>query len=128
MRFYVQVKNKPCVRKMSYMRLISWIHPRGSKTICICNWHTAIGLICLTGMRLEIYHLFTLLLSLKNFCQKFIIASQLPILVLSNSLPIVGRIIIFTLGIQLKITMRFDISHHLYRNKCTILTASCGLF
>jgi hypothetical protein len=31
-RFCVQVKNKPCKRCTSYMRLISWIHPRGSET------------------------------------------------------------------------------------------------
>jgi hypothetical protein len=33
MRFCVQVKNKPCKRCTSYMRLISWTHPLGSKTI-----------------------------------------------------------------------------------------------
>jgi hypothetical protein len=33
MRFCVQVKNKPCTRRAGYMRLISWIHPRGSRTI-----------------------------------------------------------------------------------------------
>jgi hypothetical protein len=32
MRFWVQVKNKPCVRRSSNMCLISWIHPRGSDT------------------------------------------------------------------------------------------------
>ncbi len=32
MKFCVQVKNKPCVRCTSNMRLISWIHPRGSET------------------------------------------------------------------------------------------------
>ncbi len=30
--FYVQVKNKPCVEYTITMRLISWIHSRGSET------------------------------------------------------------------------------------------------
>jgi hypothetical protein len=32
MRFCVQVKNKPCARRIGYKRLISWIHPHGSET------------------------------------------------------------------------------------------------
>jgi hypothetical protein len=35
MRYCVQVKNKPCTRRPGYMRLISWIHPRGSGTSSI---------------------------------------------------------------------------------------------
>jgi hypothetical protein len=31
----VQVKNKPCTRRIGCMRLISWIHPRGSRIITI---------------------------------------------------------------------------------------------
>jgi hypothetical protein len=33
MRFCVQVKNKPCKRRIGFMRLIPWIHPRGSGTL-----------------------------------------------------------------------------------------------
>ncbi len=40
MRFCVQVKNKPCARRTSYMRLISWIHHRGSETTVINSVHT----------------------------------------------------------------------------------------
>jgi hypothetical protein len=31
-RLCFQVKNKPCARRIVYMSLISWIHPRGSGT------------------------------------------------------------------------------------------------
>ncbi len=31
--FCVQVKNKPCVKYTTVMRLISWIHTRGSETL-----------------------------------------------------------------------------------------------
>jgi hypothetical protein len=30
--FCVQVKNKPCMKYTTVMRLISWIHTRGSET------------------------------------------------------------------------------------------------
>jgi hypothetical protein len=33
--FCVQVKNKPCVKYTTIMRLISWINTRGSKTMAI---------------------------------------------------------------------------------------------
>ncbi len=33
MRFCVKVKNKPCIRRTGYMRLISWIHPCGSERV-----------------------------------------------------------------------------------------------
>ncbi len=32
-RLCVQVKNEPCARRIGYMRLISWIHPRGRGTV-----------------------------------------------------------------------------------------------
>jgi hypothetical protein len=35
----VKVINKPCVRRTVYMRLISWIHRRGSEHICIVHWN-----------------------------------------------------------------------------------------
>jgi hypothetical protein len=50
MRFCVQVKNKPCVRRTSYMRLISWIHSRGSETILntsIAGWAISLFLFVL---------------------------------------------------------------------------------
>jgi hypothetical protein len=28
----VKAKNKPCIRRTGYMRLIPWTHPRGSET------------------------------------------------------------------------------------------------
>jgi hypothetical protein len=34
-RFWVQVKNKPCVRRTGYIRLMSWIHHLGSEAIII---------------------------------------------------------------------------------------------
>jgi hypothetical protein len=35
--FCVQVKNKPCVKYIVVMRLIPWIHSRGSETLTAKN-------------------------------------------------------------------------------------------
>ncbi len=46
------------------------------------SWHAARVLIRLVGMPLEIYQIFTLLLRSTNFCQKFLAACQLVVLIL----------------------------------------------